>query len=74
VLTGPGGGTWDIPIGQRQPSAPVQIVGVEIVTDAIGFCRLVANRLTPPELGAHITGDRGRADQVLTAASALALD
>ncbi|MGO9080708.1 MAG: maleylpyruvate isomerase family mycothiol-dependent enzyme [Streptosporangiaceae bacterium] len=70
VLTGPGGGTWDIPIA-HSPHAPAP---VGIVTDAVGFCRLVANRATPDSLGLHITGDPGRAAMVLAAASALALD
>jgi uncharacterized protein (TIGR03083 family) len=70
VLTGPGGGTWDIPIGHRPPDpAPVGIVA-----DAVGFCWLVANRATPDGLGLHITGDRDRAARVLAAASSLALD
>ena len=34
VLTGPGGGTWDIPIG-HSPPAPAP---VGIVTDVVGFC------------------------------------
>jgi uncharacterized protein (TIGR03083 family) len=70
VLTGPGGGTWDIPIG-HSPPAPAP---VGIVTDAVGFCRLVANRATPDRLDLHITGDPDRAAMVLAAASALALD
>ena len=45
-----------------------------IVTDAVGFCRLAANRATPAELDPHITGDADRAAGVLAAASALALD
>jgi hypothetical protein len=45
-----------------------------IVTDAVGFCRLAANRVTPAELGPHITGDEDRAVGVLTAAATLALD
>jgi uncharacterized protein (TIGR03083 family) len=72
VLTGPGGGTWDIPIGQSPPAAaPNAIV---IVTDAVGFCRLVANRAAPGSLGLHITGDPDGAAIVLAAASTLALD
>jgi uncharacterized protein (TIGR03083 family) len=72
VLTGPGGGTWDIPIGQNPPaSVPNAIV---IVADAVGFCRLVANRATPDSLDLHITGDPERAAMVLAAASTLALD
>lgn len=70
VLTGPGGGTWDIPIGHSPPApAPVRII-----TDAVGFCRLAANRATPGSLGLHITGDPDRATMVLAAASTLALD
>jgi len=70
VLTGPGGGTWDVAIGEGAGSQE----GVAIVTDAVGFCRLAANRVTPAELGPHITGDEGRAVSVLAAASRLALD
>ena len=69
VLTGPGGGTWDIPIGHGSPAACVGIV-----TDAVGFCWLVANRATPDRLDLHITGDPDRAAMVLAAASSLALD
>jgi len=73
VLTGPGGGTWDMAVGQGAGGAPGQ-EGVAIVADAVGFCRLAANRVTPAELGPHITGDEGRAVSVLAAASTLALD
>ena len=75
VLTGPGGGTWDVAIGQG--AGGHEAAGQEslaIVADAVGFCRLAANRVTPAELGPHITGDEGRAVSVLTAASTLALD
>jgi uncharacterized protein (TIGR03083 family) len=70
VLTGAGGGTWDLALGDSPPGR----AAVTIVTDAVGFCRLVANRVTPAELDPHITGDQGRAAAVLAAASALALD
>jgi len=73
VLTGPGGGTWDVAIGRGADGHPGQ-EGVAIVADAVGFCRLAANRVTPAELGPHITGDEGRAVSVLAAASTLALD
>jgi uncharacterized protein (TIGR03083 family) len=70
VLTGPGGGTWDVVLGEgsRDP-APVRIV-----TGTVGFCRLVANRVAPADLDLDITGDPGRAASVLAAAAALALD
>jgi uncharacterized protein (TIGR03083 family) len=70
VLTGPGGGTWDVPIGERPAEAPL----IDIVTDAVGFCRLVANRVTPGELELYVAGDAGHAAGVLAAAAALALD
>ena len=70
VLTGPGGGTWDVLLGEggRDPEP------VRIVTGTVGFCRLVANRVAPADLDLDITGDRGRAASVLAAAAALALD
>jgi len=70
VLTGPGGGTWDVMVGQSPPEP----VPVAIVTDAVGFCRLAANRAAAADLDLHITGDSGRAAGVLAAASTLALD
>jgi uncharacterized protein (TIGR03083 family) len=70
VLTGPGGGTWDVPIGEQPPEPAL----VDIVTDAVGFCRLVANRVTPDELELYVSGDTGHAAGVLAAAAALALD
>jgi uncharacterized protein (TIGR03083 family) len=70
VLTGLGGGTWDISLGRPSP-APA---AVAIVTDALGFCRLAANRATPASLDTHVTGDPDRAAAVLAAATALALD
>jgi uncharacterized protein (TIGR03083 family) len=73
VLTGPGGGTWDVAIGQGAARDRGQ-EGVVIVADAVGFCRLAANRLTPAELGPHITGDEARVAGVLAAATTLALD
>jgi uncharacterized protein (TIGR03083 family) len=70
VLTGPGGGTWDVIMGGRPP-APA---AVSIVADAVGFCRLVANRIAPGDLDVSITGDPARAAAILAAATALALD
>jgi uncharacterized protein (TIGR03083 family) len=69
VLTGPGGGSWDVAIGGD--AAPAAIT---IVTDAIGFCWLVANRATPADLDLHTAGDPSRVAGLLAAASVLALD
>ena len=70
VLTGPGGVTWDMAIGE----GAAQPARVAIVADAVGFCRLVANRVSPAGLDPHVTGDPGRGARVLAAAAALALD
>jgi len=69
VLTGPGGGTWDVTMGSAPAAATVAIVA-----DAVGFCRLAANRLTPDDLAVNVTGDPARAAAVLAAATTLALD
>jgi len=70
VLTGAGGGTWDVVVGERPAAAPE----VAIVADAVGFCRLVAARIDPADLGAHLSGATEAADAVLAGAAALALD
>jgi uncharacterized protein (TIGR03083 family) len=73
VLTGPGGGTWDLSIGEGSDASALA-PAITIVTDAIGFCQLVGNRAAPGQLELHISGDESRAARVLAAASALALD
>ena len=74
VLTGPGGGTWDLPV-RGAATAPARTpAAVLIVTDAAGFCRLVANRVTPADLDLYVTGEAGQVTAVLAAASTLALD
>jgi hypothetical protein len=70
VLTGPGGGTWDVTVGDTAPD-PAR---VSIVTDVVGFCRLVSNRISPADLDVHLTGEPRQARSFLTAVAALALD
>jgi len=70
VLTGPGGGTWDVAVGEDR----LVRSAVSIVADAVGFCRLVANRTGPAELAPHLTGESRRIASILAAASSLALD
>jgi uncharacterized protein (TIGR03083 family) len=79
VLTGPGGGTWDVTVGGGTwdvppDDGPPAVAAVAIVTDAVGFCRLAANRATAADLDVHVTGDPARAAAVLFAATTLALD
>jgi len=71
VLTGPGGGTWDLEIdGDARPEPAT----MSIVTDAVGFCRLAADRVTPAQLTVLTSGDREQAAGVLAATALLALD
>jgi uncharacterized protein (TIGR03083 family) len=70
VLTGPGGGTWDVMVGAgSHDPAPVRVVA-----DAVSFCRLAASRLPPDRLGADVTGQPAQVTGVLAAAAALGLD
>ena len=73
--TGPGGGTWQTQLGTApdgpQPEGPPD---VRIVTDAVDFCRLVANRLDPAAIATVVTGDDALARALFTGATSLALD
>jgi hypothetical protein len=72
VLTGAGGGTWDLDLGGR--TAATAAPDVAIVADAVRFCRLVAARIGPDDLDASVTGATALASTVLSGAAALALD
>jgi hypothetical protein len=74
VLTGPGGGTWQAPLGGPPGSHPEGPVDVRIVVDAVDFCRLVANRMDPAEIATVVTGDDALALDLFTGAASLALD
>jgi uncharacterized protein (TIGR03083 family) len=73
VLTGAGGGTWDLRLGAGVRS-DVPVPEVLIVADAVGFCRLVANRASPAEVVLQVSGATSAATAVLAGAAALALD
>lgn len=68
VLTGPGGGTWDVRLGTGPE------VEVTLVLDAVDFCRLVADRITPSDIEVHAQGGPRHVSDVLASAAALALD
>jgi uncharacterized protein (TIGR03083 family) len=74
VLTGPGGGTWDVALPARRTGGHGPVPEVSVVVDAVGFCRLVAGRVTPDELELHPSGAVTRVGDVLASAAALALD
>jgi hypothetical protein len=70
VLTGPGGGTWQASLDRGVPGE----TDVRIIADAVSFCRMVANRMTPADIEAVVTGDEALAADVFAGAQALALD
>jgi uncharacterized protein (TIGR03083 family) len=70
VLTGPGGGTWQKPLGAGDSDT----TDVRLVADAVAFCRLVANRETPDTIEAIISGDSDLGTAILVGANTLALD
>jgi uncharacterized protein (TIGR03083 family) len=72
VLTGRGGGTWRRAL--EPGDAPGATDDLLVVADAIGFCRLAANRCRPDELDAYIEGDGGVAADILAGMGALAAD
>jgi len=74
VLTGAGGGTWDVALGERPGGTSGEVPEVTIVTDALAFCRLVANRVRPADLHPYVSGAVAYAPRVLAGAAALALD
>ncbi len=73
VLTGPGGGTWDLLIGDQRYD-DTDRVPVSIVADVTGFCRLAAGRAAPADLSMDTSGDPGLAAAIVAAVPSLALD
>ena len=70
VLTGDGGGTWSVPLGD-DAMAPA---AVRVVMDAADFCRVIANRRDADRTPVLVVGRQGLADDLLTGAAALAFD
>jgi uncharacterized protein (TIGR03083 family) len=73
VLTGTGGGTWDIALGNRAGDLG-EVPDVMIVATAVGFCRLVANRIGTDDLEPHVSGAVQHVPLILAGAATLALD
>ena len=71
VLTGPGGGTWDLLLNDRVVGEPAEVL---LVTEAVAFCWLVADRIKARDLVLQAGGALDHVDGVLAAAAALALD
>jgi hypothetical protein len=74
VLTGSGGGTWNVALYDRFDHGLSEVPDVGIVADAVTFCRLVASRIHPDDLDPHLTGAVAHVPRILAGAAALALD
>ena len=66
VLTGQGGGTFDL-------DGPGAERAVTLVADVVDYCRTAARRIDIDDLPAVIEGDRDQAHALLTAARVLAV-
>jgi uncharacterized protein (TIGR03083 family) len=71
VLTGPGGGTWDVNVDGSQE---IHERTARVIVDAGQFCRVVGNRADLANSGAIVVGDHDLAADLFVGASALALD
>ncbi|MEU6710550.1 maleylpyruvate isomerase family mycothiol-dependent enzyme [Nonomuraea sp. NPDC046802] len=69
VLTGPGGGTWTIPLSPASDR-----VAVLISAQAVDFCRLLANRWPPDAFPYAAEGDPALARDVIHTAATLGCD
>ncbi len=67
VLTGDGGGVWDLQVGAGGAER------VTIVADAVAYCRVASRRIGVNELAASVEGDAALAERLLTAATIIAV-
>jgi uncharacterized protein (TIGR03083 family) len=73
TLTGPGGGSWHVPLDLSHPATPDtgSPADVTITCEVAAFCFLLGGRGTPATFPADLTGDPSLARDILTAAPAL---
>ncbi|MFI6326356.1 hypothetical protein ACIBG8_53170 [Nonomuraea sp. NPDC050556] len=69
VLTGPGGGSWTLPLSPA-PTRP----GVLVSANVVDFCRLLAGRWSPDTFPYAAEGDPALARELIAAASTLGCD
>jgi uncharacterized protein (TIGR03083 family) len=75
VLTGTGGGAWDIPLGQAVVAGPgLPASGTVVIVDAPTFCRVVGNREDFEGSRAVVLGNADLAEKLFAGAASLALD
>jgi uncharacterized protein (TIGR03083 family) len=68
VLTGEGGGTWDVSLDGGGPRDPA----VTVTMDVVDYCRRVADRIAVEDCDARIEGDVELGARLLACAPALA--
>ncbi|MEV6305687.1 maleylpyruvate isomerase family mycothiol-dependent enzyme [Actinoplanes sp. NPDC051861] len=68
LLTGPGGGTWTVPLGEPAGFD----TDAEVSVDVVEFCRLVGDRRDPAVIPAEVSGDERLAREWLSVVPALA--
>ncbi|MGH3929959.1 MAG: maleylpyruvate isomerase family mycothiol-dependent enzyme [Pseudonocardiaceae bacterium] len=73
VLSGPGGGTWLVPLDPRPSLRPTEEPAVELVLDVVDFCLLLGDRRPPATIQVTLSGDAVLGHQVLDAAPSLAV-
>jgi uncharacterized protein (TIGR03083 family) len=71
VLTGRGGGTFTVQVGQQSAESADR---TRLIMDTVQFCRVVADRLAAPDVTADVSGDQELAAAALAGARSLALD
>ncbi len=71
VLTGPGGGSWLVPLASHQPTI-AEDVDVVLEVDIVDWCHRVGERVSTEAVPVRVTGDPQLATDILDAASALA--
>jgi uncharacterized protein (TIGR03083 family) len=67
VLTGDGGGVWDLTLGRGGDEA------VTVIADVVDYCRMAARRIAPEALDIDIEGDAHIASLLLKAASVVSI-
>jgi hypothetical protein len=70
VLTGDGGGCYDVALS---PSAPASWAAL-VSTDVVALCRVAGRRLDPTDLPAELEGDVELGTQLLQSVGAFARD
>lgn len=71
VLTGPGGGTWDVNLDGTDEARRAD---ASVVVDAAWFCRVIGDREDVATSGAIVAGEADLVTDLFVGAAALALD